>query len=315
MIQNKTLLRLLYSITVSLDRPAVHVLNRVIQFLYLRFVIPVINLNGFAQIRPRHSIFSAADFNAAASDLDISVVIQTADSKTISKARTFLGFLKKALPFLGEIEIYTAVEEKVLERLYATEGNTYLKLRNFRKVWWMLDASKSAVSKYHHYKAHRSLRITLRKIRESCGLDNLPEVHSLGLVLQGEIEKLLPGVAGCIQVPTEVEGLKISCPYMSTTIIMGGANSSYSLVLAPHYALVLLSLTPVYYGGSGILESEINKLRRRQDVFDIWKNLTQTELLIFQAFERGLKDSEDTFKQWGANLRLTNRQVLSYELT
>lgn len=139
-------------------------IHKLVANIYVKIIVPQIETHlklsvhdQEVYLKPRHSVKSKNNFNCFLSDLDLSVVFKDSTDKLncVNVVRR-LKELKKFLPFIGEVEIYTQLEIDELSKLQLKE-RSYDFLRNLRKIIWMKKSFATGATEYHRYKALRSI--------------------------------------------------------------------------------------------------------------------------------------------------------------
>lgn len=147
--------------------------NDVVRKIYLRFLPPYVTgvLQKRApalkiQLLARNSVAEPGAFNIFLSDLDFTLIVDR--EPATEELRSILdGYarLARSLWFLGELEVYTREEWRILDQVKSEAGSAVDLIWNLRKLLWQKQALASAPSAYHRAKAKRSIRRTFEKLR------------------------------------------------------------------------------------------------------------------------------------------------------
>ncbi len=119
----------------------------------------------------RGSLLKPIDYNPFYSDWDIGLSV---DDSTLSSGEfaelcslvtTRLARLRKAIPAIGEIEIYTNIEKAELDEFFLRHEFFYIEMRSLRKIKWIEDSGMlESASSYHKRKAHRSIGVCYQRL-------------------------------------------------------------------------------------------------------------------------------------------------------
>lgn len=110
----------------------------------------------------RNSLNSKGKFHLLYSDWDASVVVH--DESIIVKVESAYRRLRKCLPSLGELEIYSSESYTQLQRLLREYGDSYAELRRFRKLAHMERKLGHANNMYEINKFKRAIRILNKEL-------------------------------------------------------------------------------------------------------------------------------------------------------
>jgi hypothetical protein len=123
----------------------------------LAFRLLLLRQNQTARYEFRNSALVASDFHFLWSDLDSSLIVSD-DEFSSSKFVKNYSSIRKAFPFLGEVEIFRESEIRRLNALYEENNGVYKFVRLIRKLAWMDSDAKNGLHDYHKEKAARSRR-------------------------------------------------------------------------------------------------------------------------------------------------------------
>ena len=301
MIKNKLTLTILNYLGKLADRKPFSAVNYLVATTYKIILIKSLNLFCSKKIKfnARHSVMKSGHFNFAYSDLDLSASAEVLSNDEIEKIQKIYLKIKRVVPSIGEIEIYSSDERLRLETLFKNFGNQYEMLRSYRKVWWMQHSRNTATSEYHRLKAIRSIKFCLAKIDEKTEYSHFDNVSKISPFLQKYINEVFLEIKIPALANNNLTGSFVHCPYMGVRVYIGDElQNEGHLHLKKEEALKLLSITPVAYSGSTELERCIQNLRKEPKIFQLWSALTEMELLIFMAFSRGFEKKEPWMEKW-----------------
>ncbi|MCC6278525.1 MAG: hypothetical protein IT289_11480 [Oligoflexia bacterium] len=241
---------------------------------------------------PRHSVASAHDYNAFFSDVDYTIVVrdQITDCKMALIIDAF-SLIFSNLPFLGELEIHTATEYEMRNKI-AYEFKTIIEILWLLRKWkWQVKLLEKNLSRYHREKAQRSIE----KISMKLGASG--EQPCFGPFIEGELATLFPTLSFEPSVnlgPIYIEKTNYFEWSLSTDI------NRDSLVLTPNSILILVAILPYTENLSPVVKNELKKVLQVPEVIKVKRAIAQYELLAFQSVKRiyGHKDGN-----WEKHLR------------
>lgn len=262
----------------------------------LSFVLrPTGQPRRFLSLVPRHSTTSSGSFHAFQSDLDLSAVFayesEAPRREIVRRHRNW----QRRLPFLGELEVYTAQEYEELKALLS--ASSYPFLRRIRKLAWMEKARAASPSRYHWLKANRSIEAILRA--EGIPLSR-PEVYrkEFSRRVQRWVESLLKGTSpedlvGDCSVPEPLVSY-----YLDSELAWNQPAGIRRLCLPRAHSLVLLSLTPSLDFASQELAAQVKGLRQFPPIREAWGANSRIECLVFPAVLRAQEAVTEADREW-----------------
>lgn len=275
---------------------------------YVKIVVPRIETHlkksvGDQEIylKPRHSVKSKNNFNCFLSDLDISVVFKNSTDKLkCINIVHCLNELKKFMPFIGEVEIYTPLEIEELSTLQIQERN-YDFLRNLRKIIWMKKSFTTGATEYHRYKALRSIDLIYKNIflLNSNSPGQLEDAIVIWAnsnfakeleIIQTMLEQneILP----MNEVYSDFLGYNFSSQPLSTI-------TANQLILEKKYIALLLALAPEDHHAMPQLNSSVSAiLTSAPTLKTVRQNLARIEALVVLAWSKTQEPVPDWAPIW-----------------
>lgn len=300
------------------DRPIARPLARVIGVTARVLLPPVLNcvlrlrvwqritIDGRADFFVRGSLLDLSDYNPFFSDWDIGLVISDEclrDETWDENRRRILDRiqkLRKIIPPLGELEIYSRTEKQELDEIQNEIGPFYRRLRSLRKIKWVEDKlSEASGSVYQTVKARRGLQRCYARlglaIEETFHSDGwiraLNEVSDFAIQEFGEAE-----VEGF-----DPEGREIYQPYLDRNVP--------TAALSRRQLVVLFSVLPPLKIENSSLESAVLQARRALRIRRACERLSRGEELIVQGVMRTFLRSDAGYEKWLEALHLCSRAL------
>lgn len=216
----------------------------------------------------RHSVESGTDFNLFRSDLDCSVVLSRRFSlQETDRIREKYVELKKILPMLGEIEIFSKSEWTLLSDVLSDRGELIQQLRDLKKIRWMEWKLKSETHPYHTVKARKAILRVLKKYEPRLAGFQVDAVGVEGnhRMLGEGLSKRLRSLVPFAKVLSEVGELdRHEFQFFSREIdaTIGSTRDRKSTLNLPFEdALILLSLYPSHEDDDPKVLQLLNRLR------------------------------------------------------
>lgn len=271
--------------------------------LYLERLVPRLEIRlrgrtGEPGLRtyPRHSVLSRPGFRAFGSDLDLSLVLDDAtDGDLLVRSAVLCAEVRRlrhVLPFLGEVEIYTASEHGLKLSLESDPqlAEILAIIRLLRKWKWQEQALKAAITPYHTRKAKRSMSRILSELAMKGRLS--PEERSLGKAADRAIHEHFPPAKALGEIT------QFRSKYLGWEI----ADGASLLALTQDSVWKLALVTP----DSEIASVDANTLERARHepaISAVYAGVCAYELLVSRSFERiHGKSSEPGHARWMTHL-------------
>ena len=237
----------------------------------------------------RNSAAAGGGFHFLFSDIDYSLLLPATESQTVARLRRRYFLLRRFLPWLGELEVYSLAEWNRLADLQARHGAVYQRLRHFRKINWMRLAAAQAKNNWERMKYERSVEKSLQQL----GADS-PE-EALVKSLRGILKK------------SPVYRERFFCSYLGCWINGKAAElAPYPCyALPPDLTLRLAATMPsVLSDAHHPLPSGAEVLRESGELRELWLALGEIEALVVRAVNRGIADVSPAMQDWEKGLWL-----------
>ncbi len=232
----------------------------------------------------RHSAAARGEFNLFFSDLDYSAILKDDSEKTAASVKKRYYLLKRALPWLGELEMYTEAEHTRLRSISRDWDSAYQRLRHFRKINWMRLALATESRDWVRPKYERAIQKSLARL----GASNA----------QSALESLFPRALEPSPAHEFTEAFFF--PYLGCWINATQKTAPYpAYELSPKRALAYLALLP----SAGIPEelfARFNEIRQNSIVRSHHRALNEMEALIVRAVNRGSRQARQEMVDWEA---------------
>lgn len=264
-------------------------INLLIKIIYKSIVPQIMTFYFSIKLQQQTLVFvrqgvikSPGAFNFIFSDLDIGIVY---DGNNIKQLKDCYYNLKFYLKFLGELEIYTSLELRILKQQTIQTRELYEIIRLIRQMHWLKIRALNPTTKrrnYHRIKDVRKILILRRKIpfNANGGLSYLYNLLSSALENK----------------PIGLEKLSIAnevffCNYLFLNININSSNKDK--------CILILSLTPPGVRDKSINNPPIAVFRNANpEIKMIFEKLNLLEFIIASAFIRGSISSEDWHQPW-----------------
>jgi hypothetical protein len=257
----------------------------------VRLLLILLSQRPDIEVAVRHSTKTGKGFNAFFSDLDLTIILtESFNLEDIRGIRESYLVLKRFFPMLGEIEIFSTAEWKVLRGLVENQGELIRVIFDLKKIRWMELKLESLEGPYHKYKIKRSIWRILKKY-EDC-IPRLTELKStgnhqwLGEGFEQKFLDLLPANARDLTSQISVpDHFSVYTRELDITV----ADSSQrhgSLNLNRDVSLILLSLFPAHYDDDHKIIPVLIEFRKIAEFRPIRSALLKYELLYANAAPR-----------------------------
>ena len=259
------------------------------------------------RIKPRHSALSGNNFNCFLSDLDLSIIFKKWDQDASLGIRAIdcLQKLKKLMLFIGEVEIYTQLESEELDFEIKASEKTYNFIRPLRKIQWMKQSHKLGLSKYHKFKALRSIRLIFKNVFFSEKHDNEQISNAISawaesyyLLELKVIDKML--VENATLISDRVYSDYLGYHFLQDSKI----QASNEIALEKRYVVLLLALAPEDHHGAPQLNVVVrNIINEAPKLKNDRQSLARIEALIVQSWSRTQTPVPDWATLWIERLK------------
>lgn len=226
----------------------------------------------------RRSSTQPSNFHLLYSDLDIGCLVPDSLVDKIPEISRRLTAVRSYIPTLGEAEIYTNSEYRMLLESLQIVGPLYDYLRDIRKIGWMETAVAKAPSDYHRRKAERAIRKCTQRLDtdQPWNLGRLFPILTSGIRWDEECvlnaSKLVRGDLSAFD-----------CYYLGKRIDLNTHR------LSAIQALKLQSILPPSKKNVEGLESACRMIRQKHaDASEQFLHLSRIEELVFRSHLRGL---------------------------
>jgi hypothetical protein len=251
------------------------------------------------RLEQRHSAAHGRRFNVFSSDVDYAFVLAADfDLPRLPRLVELYGRARRALPFIGEVEIYYDEEWRLKQRLRNAQARVLDLIWSLRKIGWQEDAMAAAHSRYHAGKSLDSIQRLLDGLgpglRARPAGGNLavaaPAVTALLESWFGEAETGSAG--GAIWTGTTFDARSDYLRARLTTRHISPASGSEPplLPLSLNGCLLLSALLPdadSFSGeGSSGTPSWLERLRARPDLRRAYVAVTANEILLNRSVSR-----------------------------
>lgn len=296
------------------DQPIFRPLHALTAGVYMQVMTPFIQFklrrtvgDPTLRIIPRHSAQSGHNFNCFLSDLDLSVIFKKWDQDALLGIQVIdcLQKLKKLMLFIGEVEIYTQHEADELDLEIKASEKAYNFIRPLRKVQWMRQSHEQGPSKYHKFKALRSIRLIFKNVFSSEKNDN--EQISTAISVWAEscypmelkvIDKML--VENATLISDRVYSDYLGYHFLQDSKLQSGNQ----IALEKRYVGLLLALVPEDHHGDPQLNFVVRKIINEAPKLKKERHsLARIEALIVQSWSRTQYPVPDWAPLWIERLK------------
>lgn len=255
---------------------------------------------GPCQWNARHSVLCPGVFNPALSDIDLAVCFPfTPNSEELDSLSRFYRRVRRVVPVLGEMEVYSKSEWAVRTRIERKPamGALISFLWNVRKMGWIEKKLSSPMHPYHVYKLERALHRCWEKLGE------LPVKCPRRSQLSSASANRLREILMALQVYSESEAphAQYYCDYLLCVV-----GSEW--VLPPATAQSLLSILPPAQSLPPEFQREIHQRRTRRSVVQTRQQLMLHEWISVRSRQRTHPAEAPGHQYWIDRLRDELRQ-------
>ncbi len=249
-------------------------------------------------LKSRHSVRSSSDYNIFFSDLDLNVILSESELSKAAEICLFLLKLKRALPFLGEVEVYSSSEREEMKALLMRVGELHKFLRDVRKLTWVENDDRRFKTPYHRLKFERAVKKILSKMKIETDIRVHYNVGSCASMIEARLNELV--------LPRDVPDLRfqVFSRYLNFGVKQGEGDAHLAanvVSLASPLGLWLLALTP-FEAETGELRSAIKTLRHHEFVRETWTSLLRLEAITMGGVYRADPDHFTWIPEWKSQL-------------
>ncbi len=271
----------------------------------------------------RIQIRRTSNFHFLLDPLDLILIVDELGEQTLSKIQGSIKSLRRKIPVLGQIEIYTSAEFSEISQLKESNQRNYELLRDARSIRWQEEACASADTQYHKYKAIRAIENTLKKYsiaKNKASTNNWRFIWPYLIELmeaQDPRWKLVPIDINAANLGEEAYSayFQILFDWSGTPKPRNSKADRDAFSCSIHQALFFLALAPGEPISSPALREALAVIREKLKLHPLRNSLAEIEILSCQALTRSTLSKDSSAATWLEELKQSNDSKRTKQIT